>query len=238
MQNNPHIELKENGFSICPEIYSEAEIKKIINCIDQSLFIQNNDVASNQPFAIRQFLQKIPEIYTLIFSEPIKTMLREIAGPDFFMVKSIYFDKPRASNWFVSWHQDITISVKKKAAVDNYTHWTVKDNQYSVQPPVEILANMYTLRIHLDNTDEHNGALMVVPGSHKNGIVRVEDMDFSRLPGTLCQVPQGGAMWMRPLLFHASSRTTNSRQRRVIHLEFSNHEIAKELAWAERMELI
>jgi hypothetical protein len=44
-------------------------------------------------------------------------------------------------------------------------------------------------------------------------------------------------MLMKPLLLHASSRSTSARPRRVIHLEFSNVELPQGLAWRERWEM-
>ena len=38
-----------------------------------------------------------------------------------------------------------------------------------VQPPVKLLAEMVTLRLHLDFTHSGNGALRVIPGSHLEG---------------------------------------------------------------------
>ena len=46
--------------------------------------------------------------------------------------------------------------------VEGYGPWTVKQNQYAVQPPLDILENNFTIRIHLDDTDENNGALRVI----------------------------------------------------------------------------
>lgn len=42
-------------------------------------------------------------------------------------------------------------------------------------------------------------------------------------------------MIMQPLLLHSSSRTTNHKKRRVIHIEFCNQELQQELKWAERI---
>jgi hypothetical protein len=81
-------------------------------------------------------------------------------------VKSIYFDKPETSNWYVSYHQDLTISLDKKVQIRNYGPWTSKSNQFAVQPPIEILENIFTIRIHLDYTNEQNGALKIIPKSH------------------------------------------------------------------------
>lgn len=137
------------------------------------------------------------------------------------MVKSIYFDKPGASNWFVSYHQDLTIAVNEKVDVPGFGPWSVKQDQYAVQPPLPMLEDNFTLRLHLDDTGEANGALRVVPGSHLKGVYRPETIDWSKEKEVFCPVSKGGVMIMRPLLLHASSRTTNGMPRRVVHVEFS-----------------
>ncbi|MNH47644.1 hypothetical protein D3C79_1109910 [compost metagenome] len=38
---------------------------------------------------------------------------------------------------------------------------------------------------------------------------------------------------MRPLLLHASNRTTTDHQRRVVHIEFSDKKLPVPLKWAE-----
>ncbi len=114
---------------------------------------------------------------------------------------------------------------------------TIKQNQFAVQPPLEILQNIVTVRIHLDDTDENNGALKVVPKSHAKGIYRPETIDWTVEKEVSCNVPKGGIMLMKPLLLHSSGRTTNNRQRRVIHIEFSNQELPADLNWAEWLNL-
>jgi ectoine hydroxylase-related dioxygenase (phytanoyl-CoA dioxygenase family) len=156
-------------------------------------------------------------------------------GDKYFTVKSIYFDKPQSSNWYVSYHQDLTISVDKKVEVDGFGFWTTKHNQFSVQPTLDILQNIVTIRIHLDYTDENNGALKVVSKSHRQGIYRPETIDWTKEKEEVCSVEKGGVMLMKPLLLHSSGRTTNNQQRRVIHIEFSNIELPKELNWSERL---
>ncbi|WP_371414614.1 hypothetical protein [Flavobacterium sp. 140616W15] len=42
---------------------------------------------------------------------------------------------------------------------------------------------------------------------------------------------------MKPLLFHASNKTTNNERRRVIHIEFSNIELPNGLDWSERTNI-
>jgi Protein involved in biosynthesis of mitomycin antibiotics/polyketide fumonisin len=169
----------------------------------------------------------------LIFIETLTNIIHDLFGKDYFIVKSIYFDKPGDSNWFVSYHQDLTISVDKKIELEGFGPWTVKQNQFAVQPPLPVLESNFTIRIHLDDTDEHNGALRVIPGSHLKGIIRSETIDWSKETEITCKVKRGGIMLMRPLLLHASSRSTNNKRRRVIHIEFSNKRLPEPLQWSE-----
>ncbi|MGI4865290.1 MAG: phytanoyl-CoA dioxygenase family protein [Janthinobacterium lividum] len=88
--------------------------------------------------------------------------------------------------------------------------------------------------MHLDDCDATNGALKVVPGSHQRGVVPAETIATQTATAAVCAVPAGGAMLMKPLLLHASNRSTSDRSRRVIHLEFSAAELPEGLAWRER----
>jgi ectoine hydroxylase-related dioxygenase (phytanoyl-CoA dioxygenase family) len=133
----------------------------------------------------------------------------------------------------VSYHQDLTISVDKKMDIEGYGSWTVKHEQYAVQPPLAILQSNITFRIHLDDANENNGALHVIPGSHLRGIYRPETIDHSEEQETICNVSRGSVMIMKPLLLHASGRTTNNQKRRVIHIELSNQSLPDGLTWAE-----
>jgi len=173
----------------------------------------------------------------LIFNDKLKSIIKEIVGNNYFLVKSIYYDKPETSNWYVSYHQDLTISVDKKIELDNFGPWTIKQNQFAVQPPTDILENITTLRIHLDDTDEHNGALRVIPKSHLKKIYRPETINWEVETEISCSVNKGGIMLMEPLLLHSSGRTTNNKKRRVIHIEFSNMELPSELNWSERISI-
>ena len=228
-------EIKENGFTTVDNIYTEKEIAQILWTIDQTNQTKETFRKSADLFAIRQFLKEIPEIRNLVFNKKLNNVIGQIFGKNYFVVKSIYFDKPETSNWYVAYHQDLTISVDKKVELANFGPWTTKQNQFAVQPPIHILENNFTIRIHLDDTDENNGALRVIPKSHSKEIYRPETIDWKVENETTCAVNKGGIMIMKPLILHSSSRTTNNKKRRVIHIEFSNQELPEELNWAERM---
>lgn len=230
-------ELTELGYTIIERIHSDDEIQQILSCIEQADSSRETFRKSTDLFAIRQFLRQVPQVVDHIFNDNLNAMIRRLFGEDYFIVKSIYFDKPETSNWYVSYHQDLTISVDRKLEINGFTNWTTKQNQFAVHPPLDILEGIFTVRIHLDDTDEHNGALRVIPKSHLKGIYKAETIDLALEGETSCNVPHGGVMVMKPLLMHSSSRTTNGKKRRVIHIEFSNTELPQGLQWVERMSL-
>lgn len=233
-------EINSEGFIIIDNVYDENEIKKLISIIenvtenktDKTTFRKSDDL-----FAIRQFHKEIPETLDYIFNQNLRNIIKSNFGENYFITKSIYFDKPEKSNWFVAYHQDLTISVDKKLDIENFENWTTKQNQFAVQPPKEVLENNFTIRIHIDKTTKDNGALKVINNSHSKGILRVENMDLKNETETICEIEKGGIMIMKPLLFHASNKTTNNERRRVIHIEFSNLELPNGLEWSEKTKL-
>jgi ectoine hydroxylase-related dioxygenase (phytanoyl-CoA dioxygenase family) len=230
-------QLLQLGFATVNNIYSAEEIDKLLHVIDAAGKDKETFRKSTELFAIRQFLKELPESVEIIFNDRLHAVLKDFFNGNYLVVKSIYFDKPKTSNWYVSYHQDLTISVDKKIDMPGFGPWTVKQNQFAVQPPLEILQHILTVRIHLDETNENNGALRVVPGSHLKGIYRPETIDWNIEKEVVCDAPQGGIMLMRPLLVHSSRRTTNNMQRRVIHIEFSDRELPAGLSWSERLDL-
>lgn len=227
-----------DGFTIIESVYSRAEVTSILAAIaeadkENAAFRKTTDL-----FAIRNFLREVPACINLIFTTRFKAIISNYFGKDFFVAKSIYFDKPIQSNWFVAYHQDLTIAVKDKLSVAGFEKWTRKENSFAVQPPLSLLEDNFTVRIHLDDTNEENGALKVVPRSHRKGINRPDLIDWKNERETICSVPMGGLMIMKPLLLHASNRSTNDKRRRVIHLEFSRQELPNGLEWAEKVSSI
>ena len=192
------------GFAIIDNVFTDEEINDFLLTISQADTSKPTFRKTNDLFAIRQFLKEIPASADIIFNSNLKHIISDLFGNEYFAVKSIYFDKPENSNWFVSYHQDLTISVDKKLSVEGFGPWTNKQEQYAVQPPLAILEDNFTIRIHFDDTNEENGALKVVPKSHLKGIYRPDTIDWTTETEISCHVNKGGIMFMKPLLLHAS----------------------------------
>lgn len=225
--------VREKGFAVADNVFTDAETESMIRHIESSDHSGNAFRRTKDLFAIRNFLGELPDIRDLVFNTKLKALVHAVFGEGYFVIKSIYFDKPQQSNWFVAYHQDLMIAVNQKTEIAGFGPWTVKPGQVSVLPPVAILAGNFTLRIHLDATDEHNGALKVVPGSHLKNIYRPETINWTVETEEICAVEKGGVMIMKPLLLHASGRSTNNHKRRVIHIEFSKTLLPEPLQWSE-----
>ena len=161
--------------------------------------------------------------------EQIRAVLPESAVA----VQCTLFVKSPSRNWLLALHQDLSIPVAERIEAAQCLGWSDKEGEIFVQPPAEVLDQVLAVRLHLDDCDEHNGALRVVPGSHRFGRLSADDARKAReLSGEVSvAVPRGGVMLMRPLLLHASSKCSSERPRRVLHFVFGPMRIPHGLRW-------
>lgn len=175
----------------------------------------------------------VPEVREFAESEKVKSLVKSVLGENAKPVKAIYFDKTPEANWKVPWHQDLTIAVKEKRENEGFSAWTRKAEIQHVQPPILVLEKILAMRIHLDDADETNGALKVVPKSHNQGRLSAAEIQNLRKANRIeiCRIKRGDAFLMRPLLVHSSSAGTSPKHRRVIHIEFSAESLPSGLEW-------
>lgn len=225
--------LRHKGFFILHHVYTRKEINVIRNAIHNYLTSEGKTEAH----AIRDVLNQVPKLKELVFNNNLKQMLRAI-DPRLHLTKSVFFDKSVSANWYVTWHQDVVINAKEKKETDGFTGWTRKGGALGVIPPEDCLKKTITVRIHLDDANENNGALKVIPGSHNK---RLSDEEIRVITQNsvpyVCEVEARGVQVMKPLLLHASSKVTSQKSRRVIHLEFNPEPLPGGLEWAEWHEI-
>lgn len=183
---------------------------------------------------IRNVEKKFPSIHELANSEQLNIQAKKYLTGEPSLVRAILFNKTTENNWLVTWHQDRTVAVSERFEKDGWEPWSVKDGAVHVQPPVDVLNKMVTFRIHLDDTNQENGCLKVLPKSHRLGILDhgaiQEYLQYKE--AVICEALAGSVLVMRPHILHSSSKASNPSQRRVLHLEYSNFKLPPGVAWA------
>lgn len=223
--------IERDGFALVPEALNEKAVTRLIAVLEEHS-TEKQATRGLAVYALRNLLD-IPEIQELSRSESLRGLITPILGLDCFAVRGLLFDKLPEANWKVPWHQDLSIAVQSRVEAEGFGPWTIKEGVPHVQPPVAILEKMLTLRLHLDDCPQSNGALRVLPGSHRLGRLTAEQIQnlVSETQPVICEAPRGGVLLMRPLLLHASSPSQEPGHRRVIHLEYAAHPLPGGLQW-------
>ncbi|MBL8879724.1 MAG: phytanoyl-CoA dioxygenase family protein [Phycisphaerales bacterium] len=226
-----------DGFAILRGVAGNAEIAALRTAADAVLRQENSGVRSRRGagFAARNLLGLSRAIRAFATGLAIRKLVEPHLGAHAQIVRSVLFDKNSTANWLVPWHQDTAIAVRERSSMAGYGPWSVKAGVIHVRPPAEILERMLTVRVHLDDAPAQNGALHVIPGSHRCGLIETDAIDaMRRAPGThVCECGAGDALLMRPLLLHASYPAANPTRRRVLHFEFAACALPHPLSWAD-----
>lgn len=218
--------LLENGFEIIDDFISEHWSQTILDDLKFS------NIPTDQS-GTRGIDKKLPSLADYLKTNEFKQKMNPFISPDTRLVRAILFNKSPESNWFVTWHQDKTVAVSSRFEEAGWRAWSVKDGCLHVQPPLDVLKTMVTVRIHLDAASNENGCLKVIPGSHNLGILTPEEVEevVSRSEVYFCEAQARSALVMRPHLLHASSKSLFPENRRVIHLEFSDWKLPVGVEW-------
>ena len=166
---------------------------------------------------------------------PIRSYLQSIGAlpADAVAVQCTLFRKTADCNWKVPYHQDLSIPVAARVEHSALSGWSMKEDGHYVQPPVDVLEALLAVRLHLDSSAGDEGALRVVPGSHRLGRLRPDSIAATDKRNTeiVCAADAGDLLLMRPLLLHASSKAERPNGRRVLHFLFAPRQPGCGLQW-------
>ncbi len=217
--------ISDFGFAIIPSVFSTAEVDELNSGLDRALHRAEEAEGpirdkAGTVYAGRNLLRLFEPAKTIWRRSPLLELLQDVLGPEFGLVRVLFFDKPPERTWALPWHKDLTIAVKPHPGECTvFSKPTLKAGVPHVEASREVLEAMLTLRIHLDDMTEENGPLLVVPGSHRLGKIPVASYETARtILGS-----RGDVLAMRPMLAHRSisSREGTTLHRRILHLEFS-----------------
>ena len=233
-----HETYAKDGFFIRPNAYDTYEIDVLRDRIEDLVeLVETSDILpEKQKQAILKrnvgteatsgpaSLNSITRLHR--FSAFVRTHIRDsrrletvtqIVGSDLFCPNDLYFFKPPGTGRPIAWHQD---------------SWYFRNTYVSSIGDTIEQASIGTY-LALDDADEENGCLWVIPGSHRLGVVdhsQVEsdeyllqkrltvsdEMEKQALP---VEVPKGALVFFNNALFHRSTPNRSDRFRRayIVH---------------------
>jgi hypothetical protein len=158
----------------------------------------------------------------------IDRLADELLGARAFPIDAIYFDKTADANWTVPGHQDRLMPV----AAGCVPATTIRGGIEYAEPSPATLAELIALRIHFDNVGVGAGALEVVPGSHRLGVLQVSSLrEIPLADYRSCMASRGDVLAMRPLVLHRSGRRSADGRRRVLHVVYATKRPDEPLRW-------
>jgi hypothetical protein len=115
------------------------------------------------------------EIFRDIFDRAHLTAVapeRSCLGESAFPFRATLFDKSPQQNWLVVWHQDTALPLCGHRDVAAWGPWSIKEGIVCAHAPAHALEQVLAIRVHLDDSNEENGPLRVLPGTHRRGVLR------------------------------------------------------------------
>lgn len=215
-------DLERDGFLTLVGVYDLEAVARIIASLEAAMAAGDPAIRGDEGavYAARNVIDWWPPVAGMWKTSPLQETLVEMLGPRMGLVRALYFDKPPGQSWALPWHKDMTIAVKANALpTTHFRKPTTKAGVPHVEGSEAVLASMLTARIHLDEVNDENGPLKVVPGSHLGG----KSMTLADAPVRTLHAKAGDVLLIRPLVAHCSnrSRPETERHRRILHLEFA-----------------
>ena len=208
--------LAQQGFEIIPNLFDGEDMASVIESLDKTPLRHGRAGARN--------VLRIESVRTLARDSRLITLASSLLGGDAAPFRATFFDKSSQANWLVVWHQDTALPFRERLDVKGWGPWSVKEGVVCAHAPAYVLEKILAVRIHLDDSDEQNGSLRVLPQTHKLGVLSddaIHDL-AEKIPPADCFVGAGGVLVMKPLLIHSSSKAkSENRHRRVLHVEYA-----------------
>ena len=224
-------EINRDGFQICREPLSRDTLAQFESVIDSAREDSYRQRRSGTRYAIRNAHLVLPGLRSLLEEGVLKDLAADVLQRPVSLVSATLFDKRPGANWFVPPHQDLQVPIQGRIEDEDWTNWSVKAEQQYVEPPLNVFQQMLAVRVHLDECPGENGALEVVPRSHRWRLTEDEVALIPEQEFQLCPVDAGEVLLMNPLLVHRSRSSQLPLRRRVLHVVYSSSELPGGVGW-------
>lgn len=198
-----------NGYMIgLPPVLSSQQVRELNDGLEQLMKLLHPGEDSKE---IREWHESSRFLYDICTDPTILDYVEDILGPDFYLWGSNFFIKPPRSSSTVGWHQD--------------TYY------WPLEPKISA-----TVWLALEDVDEQNAAMQVIPGSHKAGLLKhSRSSDTDSVLTLECEGGQyredlavslnvkAGAFSMHDdKLVHGSPANTSDRRRAGLTIRYSS----------------
>ena len=203
------------GYSIAEGVFDRREMIRVRESIAETNLPRTRAGARH--------VLRVPAVQALATDPLLLSLAAGFVGEDPIPFRATLFDKSAAANWLVAWHQDTALPLRQRVDVAAWGPWSIKAGVLHAVAPAAALALVVALRVHLDDSTSTNGPLRVLPGTHADGVLTQDDIQHRvrTVAAMECVAAAGGVVAMRPLVVHASSKASDDRPRRVLHIEYA-----------------
>ena len=215
----------EKGFIFPLDVFSADEI-----AVHRAYFDRLMDKALKagwNSYSINCWHNYCPGLYDLTMAPRILDCVQDLLGPDLICWATHYFCKMPGDEKTVSWHQDAS-------------YWPLTPSK------------VVTVWLALDDADVENGAMRVIPGSHRHGQIAFERSDAEERnvlsqtvhdaerygdPPVSFVLKAGQVSLHSDLLLHGSEPNPSSRRRCGLTLRYLSPDVRAYRDW-NRMGII
>jgi ectoine hydroxylase-related dioxygenase (phytanoyl-CoA dioxygenase family) len=209
------IEEIDPGYSVFTTVFPPADMVPILDSLAEAEIDRTRAGARH--------VLRVPPIQELAHDRRLVTIASQFVGHAAVPFRATLFDKSPGSNWLVTWHQDTALPLCGRVDSPEWGPWSTKAGVLYAHAPDWALETIVALRVSLDDSTPSNGPLRVLPGSHRGGVLSIEQIERLAQCTTAidCPASAGGVVAMRPLTVHASWKSADHRPRRVLHIEYA-----------------
>lgn len=207
---------EQNGYLLgMPPIFNEQEVKQLSVGYEKltELLLEEEG-----PSDMSQWHRTSRFLYDICTHPQILNYVEDILGPDFYLWASEFITKAPHTDKTVPWHQDAH-------------YWPLSPH------------NTVTVWLAFGDVDEGNGAMKVIPGTHKGGLIKhrianetsilsfeLEDGTFSEKDAVSLKIPAGGISLHDDAIIHGSPANHSDRWRIALVLRYSSTDVKCDLS--------
>jgi phytanoyl-CoA hydroxylase len=203
-------EYERDGYLLVPGVFDAGEVEEMRDAIARILATVEGTAADrnhrwsgvDETLQLKGFhdLQYHDAVFTRMVAHPrLVEVLTDLIGPNVQLHHSKMLVKPPEEGAPFPMHQDYPYFPHERHSV-------------------------LAASIHLDDTDEENGCLHVIPGSHKLGpleaVGEAHTVDYPLESGTPCPAGAGDVLFFNYLTIHGSGVNRSTRTRRNVLFQY------------------